>query len=232
MFFHPMDILIFIALGLAMWAQSKVQNNFHKYARVQASAQITGLQVARRILDQNGLHDVMIERSNRGDLSDHYDPRAKTVRLSGPVYSGSSISSLAIAAHEVGHAIQHGRGYAMLKFRTALFPAAQLGSRMAPLLFLVGFLFFGAGSVLGNQVIGIGIGLFAAAVLFQLVTLPVEYDASRRAKNQLLELGLVTNSEQAGISRVLNAAALTYVASTLMAVLQLLKFIMIFGRRR
>ncbi|WP_017472522.1 zinc metallopeptidase [Amphibacillus jilinensis] len=232
MFFHPMDFLIFIAFGLAMWAQSKVQNNFHKYARIQASAQITGLQVARRILDQNGLYDVTIERSNRGDLSDHYDPRAKTVRLSGPVYSGSSISSLAIAAHEVGHAIQHGRGYAMLKFRTALFPAAQLGSRMAPLLFLVGFLFFGVGSVLGNQVIGIGIGLFAAAVLFQLVTLPVEYDASRRAKNQLLELGFVTNNEQAGISRVLNAAALTYVASTLMAVLQLLKFIMIFGRRR
>ncbi|WP_245719463.1 zinc metallopeptidase [Pelagirhabdus alkalitolerans] len=221
-----MDFLIFIAFGLAMWAQSKVKSNFHKYARVQANAQVTGLQVARRILDQNGLYDVTIERSKRGDLSDHYDPRSKTVRLSGPIYSGSSISSLAIAAHEVGHAIQHAKGYSMLKFRSALFPAANLGSRMAPLLLILGIM------AEFNQLIGVGIGLFSAAVLFQVVTLPVEYDASRRAKNQLMEMGFVTANEKKGISNVLNAAALTYVASTLIAALQLLKFVMIFAGRR
>ncbi|WP_067842148.1 zinc metallopeptidase [Amphibacillus sediminis] len=226
MFFHPMDFLILIAFAIAMWAQSRVQNSFYKYSRVQASAQVTGLQVARRILDQNGLYDVQIERSGRGDLSDHYDPRTKTVRLSGPVYSGSSIASLAVAAHEVGHAIQHDRGYAMLSFRTALFPAAQLGSRMAPILLILGLL------SAFEPLVGVGIGLFAAAVLFQLVTLPVEYDASRRAKQHLMTLGFVNNDEQRGVGNVLNAAALTYVASTLIAVLQLLKFIMIFGGRR
>ncbi|WP_440896335.1 zinc metallopeptidase [Amphibacillus sp. Q70] len=226
MFFHEMDILIIIAFFIAMWAQSSVQNNFHKYSRVQSGAQLTGLQVARRILDQNGLYDVTIERSNRGDLSDHYDPRTDTVRLSGPVYSGSSISSLAIAAHEVGHAIQHAHGYAFLKFRTTLVPIASLSSRMAPILLIMGFLFT------MEPLVGVGIGLFAAAVLFQLVTLPVEYDASARAKNELVSLGLVTRNEETGIGKVLNAAALTYVASTLIAVLQLLKLIMIFGGRR
>ncbi|WP_089800987.1 zinc metallopeptidase [Halolactibacillus alkaliphilus] len=224
MFFHPMDFLIFIAFGIAMWAQTQVKGNFHKYSRVQASAQLTGVQVARRILDKHGLYDVTIERSNRGDLSDHYDPRSKTVRLSGPVYSGASISSLSIAAHEVGHAIQHAQGYSMLKFRSALFPAANIGSRMAPWLLLLGFFTF-------PSLIGVGIGLFSAAVLFQLVTLPVEYDASHRAKVELEQLGFISPQEKVGVGKVLNAAALTYVASAAIAVLQLLKFIMIFGGR-
>src|SRR5690625_7808028 len=116
----PMFLVIIIAFGIAMWAQANVQNTFEKYSRVQSGAQITGLQVARRILDKNGLYDVKIERSKRGALSDHYDPRTNTVRLSDPIYSGSSISSLAVAAHEVGHAMQHAQGYAMLNFRTAL----------------------------------------------------------------------------------------------------------------
>lgn len=224
LFFHPMDFLIFIAFGIAMWAQTKVKGNFYKYSRVQASAQLTGVQVARRILDQHGLYDVTIERSNRGDLSDHYDPRSKTVRLSGPVYSGASISSLSIAAHEVGHAIQHAQGYSMLKFRSALFPAANIGSRMAPWLLLLGFFTF-------PSLIGVGIGLFSAAVLFQLVTLPVEYDASHRAKVELEQLGFISPQEKVGVGKVLNAAALTYVASAAIAVLQLLKFVMIFGGR-
>lgn len=225
--YHPMmDLLILLAFGIAVWAQSSVQNNFHKYSRIESNAQITGLQVARRILDHNGLYDVTIERSNRGDLSDHYDPRTKTVRLSGPVYSGSSISSLAVAAHEVGHAIQHAQGYAFLSFRTALLPVASLGSSMAPILLIMGFLFS------YGPLVGVGIGLFAAAVLFQLVTLPVEYDASARARNELLTLGIVTNNEERGVGKVLNAAALTYVASTLIAVLQLFKFISIFAGRR
>lgn len=223
----PMFLLIMVAFGIAMWAQANVQNTFERYSRVQAGAQITGLQVARRILDKNGLYDVKIERSQRGSLSDHYDPRTNTVRLSDPIYSGSSISSLAVAAHEVGHAIQHDRGYLMLKFRTALVPVANLGSRMAPIFLIAGFIFSGF-----EPLIGIGIGLFAAAVLFQLVTLPVEFNASTRAKNELASMGLIMREEERGIGKVLNAAALTYVASTLIAVLQLLRLVMMFGRRR
>lgn len=223
-FFHPMDFLIFIAFGIAMWAQTQVKGNFQKYSRVQASAQLTGVEVARAILDKHGLYDVTIERSNRGDLSDHYDPRSKTVRLSGPVYSGASISSVSIAAHEVGHAIQHAKGYSMLKFRTALFPAANIGSRMAPWLLLLGFF-------IHPSLVGVGIGLFSAAVLFQLVTLPVEFDASNRAKAELQQLNFVSPQETVGVGKVLNAAALTYVASAAIAVLQLLKFVMIFAGR-
>lgn len=226
MFFHPMDFLIFIALGLALWAQTQVKGSFQKWSRVQGSARISGAEVARRILDQEGLSHVQIEYSKGGDLSDHYDPTAKVVRLSGPVYSGNSLASLAVAAHEVGHAIQDDRKYSMLVLRHRLFPIANFGSQLAPMLFLGGFL-------LGiTNLIGIGIALFAGAVLFQVVTLPVEYDASKRAKDKLLELGMITNREEKGVGKVLNAAALTYVASTLMAVLQLIKFIMIFRNRR
>ncbi|WP_078596055.1 zinc metallopeptidase [Evansella clarkii] len=226
MFFHPMDFLIIIALGLAMWAQSKVQGNFRQWASVQAASRMTGAQAARYILDQEGLSHVKVEFSKNGTLSDHYDPSAKTVRLSDQVYQGTSISSLAVAAHEVGHAIQDSTNYSMLVLRHRLFPLANIGSQFAPFLFLGGFL-------LGlTNLIGIGIALFAGAVLFQVVTLPVEFDASRRAKNKLLEFGMINNNEEKGIGKVLNAAALTYVASTLMAVLQLIKFIMIFRNRR
>ncbi|WP_088034397.1 zinc metallopeptidase [Evansella clarkii] len=226
MFFHPMDFLIIIALGLAMWAQSKVQGNFRQWASVQAASRMTGAQAARYILDQEGLSQVKVEFSKNGTLSDHYDPSAKTVRLSDQVYQGTSISSLAVAAHEVGHAIQDSTNYSMLVLRHRLFPLANIGSQFAPFLFLGGFL-------LGlTNLIGIGIALFAGAVLFQVATLPVEIDASRRAKNKLLEFGMINNNEEKGIGKVLNAAALTYVASTLMAVLQLIKFIMIFRNRR
>ncbi len=226
MFFHPMDFLIFMALGLALWAQTQVKGSFQKWSRVRATSGLSGADVARRILDQEGLSHVRIEHSKGGDLSDHYDPTAKVIRLSGPVYSGNSLSSLAVAAHEVGHAIQDDRRYSMLVLRHRLFPIANFGSQLAPMLFLGGFL-------LGiTNLIGIGIALFAGAVLFQVVTLPVEYDASKRAKDKLLELGMITNREEKGVGKVLNAAALTYVASTLMAVLQLIKFIMIFRSRR
>ncbi|MDY7221534.1 zinc metallopeptidase [Halalkalibacterium halodurans] len=226
MFFHPMDILIFAALGLALWAQSKVKGNFQKWSRVAASSNATGAQVARFILNKEGLHHVKVERSKSGTLSDHYDPRAKTVRLSDPVYQGHSISALAVAAHEVGHAIQDQHNYSMLVIRHRLFPIASIGSQLAPWLFIAGFL------LEMTNLIGVGIILFSGAVLFQVVTLPVEFDASRRAKDKLLQLGLIQSREEKGIGQVLNAAALTYVASTLMAVLQLIKFIMIFRGRR
>lgn len=220
-----MDFLIILAFILAMWAQSKVKTSFQQGSKVQSSSRMTGVEVARRILDNEGLTDVKIELSRRGALSDHYDPRAKTVRLSEPVYRGNSISSLAVAAHEVGHAIQHANRYSMLVIRHKLFPIANFGSQLAPILLIIGFLAY-------TPLIGIGIILFAAAVLFQLVTLPVEYDASSRAKNKLVELGMISNREEQGVRKVLNAAALTYLASTLIAVLQLIKFIMIFNNRR
>jgi Zn-dependent membrane protease YugP len=226
MFFHPMDFLIIIAFGLAMWAQTKVKGNFQRWSNVRASSGMSGAQVARYLLDREGLTHVSVEFSNAGALSDHYDPRAKAVRLSAPVYQGNSIASLAVAAHEVGHAIQDHTNYGMLVLRHRLFPVANIGSQLAPMLLIGGFL------LEWTNLIGMGILLFSGAVLFQVVTLPVEYDASRRAKNKLLELGLMANNEEKGIGKVLNAAALTYVASTLIAILQLLKFIMIFMRRR
>ncbi|PXW91518.1 hypothetical protein DES38_105139 [Streptohalobacillus salinus] len=226
MIFHEMDIFIFIAFGVAMWAQSKVQSNFERYAKVGAKAQVTGLQVARKLLDEHGLYDVKVELSKRGSLSDHYDPLKRVVRLSQPVYSRASVASLSIAAHEVGHAIQHAEGYAMLKFRSLLFPAANLGSRSAPILLILGFV------MKFSPLIGIGIGLFSVAVLFQLATLPVEFDASNRAKKELYRLGFVSETERTGVNRVLNAAALTYVASAAIAALQLLKFVMIFAGGR
>ncbi len=221
-----MDFLIIIALGLAFWAQSRVKGNFQKWSNVKVSSNMTGAQTARHILDKEGLSHVRVELSKSGALSDHYDPTAKAVRLSEPVYRGNSISSMAVAAHEVGHAIQDDTKYSMLVLRHKLFPLASIGSQLAPMLFLGGLL-------LGmTNLIGVGIVLFSGAVLFQVVTLPVEFDASNRAKNKLLEFGMIANREEKGIGKVLNAAALTYVASTLMAVLQLLKFIMIFRGRR
>jgi uncharacterized protein len=226
MFFHPLDIFILIAFGLAMWAQSRVQGNFRRWSQVRASSGMTGAEVAQRLLQDESIHDVEVELSNRGTLSDHYDPTARTVRLSEPVYHGRSIASLAVAAHEVGHAIQHKVRYPMLVLRHRLFPVANIGSRSAPYLLIAGFLLEWV------ELIGIGIIFFSGAVLFQLVTLPVEFNASSRAKQKLVQLGLIINTEERGIGKVLNAAALTYVASTAIAVLQLLKFIMIFMRRR
>lgn len=221
-----MDFLIFIALGLALWAQAKVKGNFQQWSKVQSSSGLTGAQAARKILNQEGLTYINVELSKEGTLSDHYDPSAKTVRLSEPVFKGSSISSLAVAAHEVGHAIQDHTKYSMLLLRHRLFPVANLGSQLAPILLIGGFLLDMA------NLIGFGIILFAGAVLFQVITLPVEFDASSRARNKLLEMRLIANDEEKGIGKVLNAAAMTYVASTLMAILQLIKFILIFRNRR
>lgn len=225
MLFHPMDILIILAFILAMWAQTRVQGSFRKGSKVRASSGMTGLEVARKILDSEGLSDVRIELSRRGALSDHYDPTARVIRLSEPVYRGSSIASIAVAAHEVGHAIQHGNRYSMLILRHKLVPIANIGSQLAPFLLIGGFL------LRWTNLIGLGIILFSAAVLFQLVTLPVEFDASKRARNKLLQLGLISNQEERGVGKVLNAAALTYVASTLIALLELIKYILIFRER-
>jgi uncharacterized protein len=220
-FFHPMDFLIIIAFGLSIWAQFRVKGTFKKFAEVPVSSGMTGVEAARRMLDANGLTNVPVEHIP-GTLTDHYDPIARTVRLSDPVYFGNSIASLSVACHEVGHAIQHKVSYPMLVARHRMFPVVNLVSGSAPFLLLGGFLFKMSGLIL------LGIIFFSAAVAFQLVTLPVEFNASSRAKAQMVNMGFITNNEESGASKVLGAAALTYVAAALISVLELIKYVMIF----
>lgn len=224
--FHPMDFLIFIAFGIALWAQFKVKGNFSRWSQVRSSCGLTGAEVARRILDAEGLYHVDVELSRGGTLSDHYDPIARKVRLSEEVYYGNSIASLSVAAHEVGHAIQHKVSYPMLVLRHRIFPIANFGSALAPFLLIAGFLLQASG------LIGLGILFFSGAVAFQLVTLPVEFNASARAGRKLVEMGFLRQEEMPGVKKVLGAAALTYVASALVALLELLKYVMIFANAR
>jgi hypothetical protein len=230
MFFHPIDILIFIAFGISLWAQFKVQGNFSRYSQVPSASGLTGAEVARRILDQNGLYNVPVEMVP-GQLTDHYDPIKRVVRLSEPVYLGRSIAAISVAAHEVGHAVQHKEAYGALALRHTIFPIANISSGIAPYLILIGFL-LGISSSLGSTMIGIGIFLFSAVVLFQLITLPVEFNASSRAKKFMLSNGMIYDRESEGVNKVLGAAALTYVAAALISVLQLLKFVTIFLQSR
>ncbi|UFU01290.1 zinc metallopeptidase [Radiobacillus kanasensis] len=215
--------LIYIALLIVipLWAQSKVKSTYKKYSKVATSSYMTGAQVARKILDDNGLYNVSIEET-RGVLSDHYDPRKKVVRLSSGNYHGQSMASSAIAAHEVGHAIQDAEAYAFLRFRHALVPVANLGSNFSFILII-------AGAVLGamNLVLA-GIIFMSFAVLFQLVTLPVEFNASNRAMAQLVSSGVIRNNEERETKKVLNAAALTYVAAALVALAELIRFVLMF----
>ncbi|MBH0330018.1 peptidase [Brevibacillus brevis] len=221
MFFHPMDFLILIAFGLSLWAQFRVKGTFKKFAEVPTSSGLTGAEAARRMLDANGLTNVPVQHIP-GTLTDHYDPTDRVVRLSDPVYFGNSIASLSVACHEVGHAIQHKVSYPMLVARHRIFPVVNLVSGVAPLLLLAGFFFKMAGLLM------IGIIFFSGAVAFQLVTLPVEFNASSRAKDLMIRMGFIRNEEERGASKVLGAAALTYVAAALISVLELAKYIMIF----
>ncbi|WP_409304470.1 zinc metallopeptidase [Peribacillus sp. SCS-155] len=221
MFFHPMDFLILIAFGVSIWAQFRVKGNFNKWADVPTRTGLTGADVARRILDGNGLSHIPIEVVP-GALSDHYDPVSRVVRLSERVYYGASIASVSVAAHEVGHAIQHKQSYGALVMRHRMFPVVNLTSGVAPFLLLGGFFFQ------NFSLIGLGIIFFSAAVAFQLITLPVEFNASSRARKLMLAEGLIYNDEEKGVNKVLNAAALTYVAAALISLLELLKYVMIF----
>ncbi len=219
-------IALFAAIALAFWAQFKVKGNFKKWSKVGASGGRTGAEVARQILNNNGLHDVTVEPV-RGRLSDHYDPTKKAVRLSEDVYYGTSIASVSIAAHEVGHAIQHAEAYSMLVVRHKMFPLVNITSGIAPWLIMAGFFITGV-SFFGIDLLLLGIILFSFAVLFQLVTLPVEFNASSRAKTQLISEGMIRNEEERGVSKMLGSAALTYVAATLVSVVQLAQFVLIF----
>ncbi|MDO3678372.1 zinc metallopeptidase [Paenibacillus ehimensis] len=224
MFFHPMDFLIIIAFILSIWAQFRVKGTFNKWSEVPVQSGMTGYEAARRMLDSNGLYDVPVEPIP-GALTDHYDPIARTVRLSEPVYYESTISAVSVACHEVGHAIQHKVNYPMLVARHRMFPVVNIASGIAPLLLIAGFLFQWTG------LLGLGIIFFSAAVAFQLVTLPVEFNASNRARDLMVAEGFITNDEERGVAKVLNAAALTYVAAALISLLELIKYIMIFTNR-
>ncbi|MBW7452919.1 zinc metallopeptidase [Paenibacillus sepulcri] len=225
LFFHPMDFLIIIAFGLSLWAQFRVKGTFNRWAEVRTMSGMTGYDAARRMLDANGLHDVPVEPVP-GRLSDHYDPIHRVVRLSEPVYYENSISAVSVACHEVGHAIQHQQHYPMLVVRHRIFPVVRFASGVAPFMLIAGFLFQASG------LIGLGIIFFTCAVAFQLITLPVEYNASNRARDLMIAEGFITNDEERGVAKVLNAAALTYVAAALISLLELLKYIMIFTQSR
>lgn len=214
-------IYIAILMIVPIWAQSRVKSTYKKYSKKPTSSAMTGAEVARKILDDNGLYDVQIGRT-KGTLTDHYDPRNKVIKLSDGIYDGRSMASSAVAAHEVGHAIQDQQEYAFLKFRSALVPVANFGSNISLFLILGGMILGAMNLVL------FGIIFMSAAVLFQLVTLPVEFDASNRAMGQLVSSGVIRNNEERETKKVLNAAALTYVAAALVAVAELVRFILIY----
>lgn len=224
-YFDPTYILVLIGAVLSMLASARVNSTFHKYASVRSMSGMTGAQTAEAILRSKGIHDVRVEHI-RGNLTDHYDPTRKVVRLSDSVYGSSSVAAIGVAAHECGHVMQHHEGYAPLNIRTALVPAANIGSKLGIPIILVGIL-LGSNPILVN----IGIWVFSLAVLFQIATLPVEFDASRRALACIEQYGIVTSDERRKSAKVLKAAAYTYVAAAAAAILQLLRLLMLFGRR-
>jgi len=226
LFFDPTMLLLIPAVVLAIWAQFKVRSAYRRFSEVRSVSGLTGAQVARRILNTQGLSDVKVEPT-AGELSDHYDPRTRTVRLSEGIYGYDSVAALGIAAHEVGHAVQHAHHFAPLKFRHALLTPANLGSTLAFPMFFIGFLFSGSMGILMD----IGIILFLAALAFQLITLPVEFDASRRALANLRGTGLLAEVEVIQARKVLTAAAWTYVAAAAMALTQLLRLLILRGSR-
>ncbi len=228
MYFDPLYFIFASpALLLGLWAQFKVKSAFNKYSQVRTQSGINGSEAARRILDRGGLTNVTIEATH-GMLSDHYDPLHKTLRLSEEVYSLPSIASVGVAAHEAGHAMQDKTGYLPLHLRSFMVPAVSLGSYVGPILFMAGM--FLAGTI-GTTLAWAGIMLFGATALFALVTLPVEFNASRRAKELLVSQGIVSSTEMKGVNAVLDAAALTYVAAAAQAIMQLLYFLTIMNRR-
>ncbi|MBO5031705.1 MAG: zinc metallopeptidase [Lachnospiraceae bacterium] len=224
-YLDPTYILVLIGAVLSIIASAKVNSTFNKYSRERSMSGMTGAQTAEAILRSKGIYDVRVEHI-RGNLTDHYDPSAKVVRLSDSVYHSTSVAAIGVAAHECGHVMQHHEGYAPLNIRTALVPAANIGSKLGIPIILLGII-LGSNSFL----IHIGIWVFALAVLFQLVTLPVEFDASKRALVCIEQYGIVTSEERRKSAKVLKAAAYTYVAAAASSILQLLRLVMLFGRR-
>ncbi len=225
MWYDVSFIIIIPGILIALFAQIKLSSTYSKYKKILSASGFTGYDAARKILDANGLTDVPVVRQDTGSLSDFYNPKNRTVSLSPDVYSTASIASIGIAAHECGHAIQHKEGYALMRIRNAIVPIVNIATNISWILMIAGVIF-----PLFDLTL-IGIVFFASTVIFQLVTLPVETNASRRALAAITDLGIVSEEEHIGARKVLSAAALTYVAGLLMAILQLLRIIAIFGRR-
>ncbi|MDP4161247.1 MAG: zinc metallopeptidase [Bacillota bacterium] len=220
-YWDPTMVLLIPAILLSLYAQFKISSSYRHYSQIRSRSGLTGAQAARSILNSNGLYDVRVEPI-RGHLSDHYDPRTRVINLSEEVYTGASLSSVAVAAHETGHALQHATGYFPLQLRSSFVPVANFGSGAGTILIMVGLFVPQFGLLLQ-----LGILAFSFAVLFQIITLPVEYNASHRALTLLQDGGMLGGEEVRGARAVLNAAALTYVAAALAAVLQLLRFVLI-----
>ncbi len=219
--------LVLPCLLLSLWASSNVNSTFKKYSRQFSRRGITGAEAARRVLSANGVHGVSIERIS-GSLTDHFDPRTNVIRLSDDVYSNTSTAAIGVACHEAGHAVQYAVGYGPIRLRAAIIPLTNFGSKIAMPLILMGLLF----TAFGDTLINLGIASFGLSLVFQLVTLPVEFNASRRALQTIENINLLTEEEQRGARKTLTAAALTYVAATAVALAQLVRLIAIFGGRR
>ena len=229
-YYDPTWILLLIGAVICMIASARVRTTFNKYSKVYSHTGMTGAEAARRILDSRGIYDVQVVPT-QGNLTDHYDPRDRTLRLSQTVYGASSVAAVGVAAHECGHAIQDAEDYSPLRIRTALVPVANFGSSVSMILIIAGIIFgFGRGG--SSILLNLGILCFSLVVLFQLVTLPVEFNASKRAMVLLQDLGILYPEEAAKTKKVLSAAALTYVAGALSSLLQLLRLVILFGGRR
>ena len=229
MFFDPLYWLVIGAgLLLSLWAQSKVKGAYAKYSKMPVASRMSGAEIAQHILADNGIHDVKIQ-AVQGKLTDHYDPRTRTLRLSEPIYRGTNMAAFGIAAHEVGHAIQHSQNYAPLKFRSAWVPVANLGGGLSMVVIILAFFLGGVGTMLGQSLATVGVLMFATTTIFTLITLPVEFDASRRALVALERGGYVSADELRGARKVLSAAAMTYVAAAVASLLTLLYWAMRLG---
>ena len=224
-YYDPTYILVLIGALLSLWASAKVKSTYSRYAKVYSRSGLTGAEAAQQILKNAGIYGVRVEHIS-GNLTDHYDPKAKVLRLSDSVYSSRSVAAVGVAAHECGHAIQDARDYVPLRLRAALVPVANFGSQISWLLIILGIVLGGTG------LINLGILMFSLAVLFQIVTLPVEYNASHRAVALLDSIGILEGREVGQTRQVLNAAALTYVAAAAASLLQLLRLMLLFGNRR
>ena len=214
---------------LALWANSNVNSTFRKYSQQMSRRHISGAQAAQRVLTANGVTGVRIERVH-GNLTDHFDPRTNVIRLSDSVYDSTSTAAIGVACHEAGHAVQYAQHYAPIKLRAAIIPVTNIGSKLAMPLILLGVLFSAFG-YMSYSLVYLGIACFGLSLLFQLVTLPVEFNASRRAMEAIESAGILTDEEQKGARKTLTAAAMTYVAATALALMQLLRLIMLFGGR-
>lgn len=222
-------LLFFVAVIFTMYAQSKVNSAFRRYSRVRNERGFTGAEAARRVLDANGLNDVAIEQV-RGSLTDHYDPRKRVLRLSESVYGVQSIAAVSVACHEAGHAIQHAENYSPLSIRNSIFPVVNFASRFCWILIIMGLIFSATNNYLGNMIFNIGVIFFVAVIAFHAITLPVEFNASSRAINQMEIQGVIVSEEKSGAKKVLSAAAMTYVASLAVAIANLLRILAMRGR--